>query len=296
MRVIATGDHHFVEGPRWKECLRIHDWIVDEVRRRQPDLFVSAGDVYDGPSTPIEREAVASFLLRVADVCPVLVVRGNHDRRHDLELLGRLAGAHPIVVEEGAGVHVLGGIAVGAFAWPSRGSILTALGARSSEEVGQLGREALRRVFRGIGDRLRLEEEGGRRTLLVGHAQVAGCKVSDHGQPLPFGEQIVVGLEDLAIADTDAVILGHIHLAQSWETANGPVIYTGSPFRNTFGESDPKSILLLEPKKSGALSRYTRIPTPAAPMVLLEGLDDLERLEELTLAERAGGRRGQAPL
>ena len=292
--VLASGDHHYKRGDRWVECLRIHAWILDEVRHRRPALFVSTGDLYDGPSTPEERIALASFLVGVAEVCPVLVCRGNHDRPRDLELLGGLASRFPITVEEGAGGHLIRTpepldrevgpddivtdftpIAVGAFAWPSRPSIMRALGARSSEEVGALGREALRSVFRGLGDRLRLEAAEGRRTILVGHAHVVSATVQEDGQPLPFGEQIAVGLEDLELAGAEATLLGHIHLAQRWDRPAGPIAYCGSPFRNTFGEADAKSITSLRFLGSGGVE-LERIPTPAAPMVLIRSLEELE--------------------
>ena len=287
MKILATGDHHFREGPRWRECLRIHAWIVEQVQAIEPDVFVSCGDVFDASSTPTERLEVARFFRAVAEVCPVLIVRGNHDKALELELLELLDARHSIRVESGAGVHMFEGIAIGAFAWPSRASIANALGAQSGEEIAQLGREALRRVFRGLGDQLRNEAGTGLPTVLVGHAHLTGARVMDHGQPLPFGEQIAVSVEDLELADADAVLLGHIHLAQSWGPESGPVIYTGSPFRNTFGESDPKSITLLETGEWGVANVYTRITTPAAPMILLEDVADLAQLDELTPEELA---------
>lgn len=290
IEVIASGDHHFKRGDRWLECLRVHSWIAEEVHRRKPALFVSTGDVYDRASTPDERAAVASFLIHVAEVCPVLVVRGNHDRPRDLELLARLHSAFPIIVEEGASVHMIRGfdvLAVGAFAWPSRASIMAALGARSSEEVGQLGREALRRVFRGLGDRLRLDASDGARTLLVGHAHVTAAAVQENGQPLPFGESIAVGLEDLELAGAEAVALGHIHLAQEWDRPDGPIAYTGSPFRNTFGESEPKSILSIKYGATGG-AYLERIPTPASPMILVDTPEGLEKILATDPDELAG--------
>jgi len=74
-------------------------------------------------STPDERAAAAAWLVAMAEVCPVLLVRGNHDRRRDCALLARLTSKHPIIVEEGASVHHIGGAAIAAMAWPDRANL-----------------------------------------------------------------------------------------------------------------------------------------------------------------------------
>lgn len=271
MTILATGDHHFEHGPRWDECIRVHSWIAERVEADRPALFLSAGDLYERASTPVERAAVAEWLTRVADVCPVIMVKGNHDRSRDLELLGRLRTRHPVIVEERAGVHVVAGVAVAAVAWPSRAMLAAALGEHASPEtVAQEGREALRNVLRGLG--AELARHDGPRVLLA-HAHVVGARVGIHGQPLAAGAEVTVGLEDLALAESDAVVLGHIHAAQEWSFGGVPMAYTGSPFRNTFGEAEEKSILSIEIHEPTTIepmrASFLRIPTPCRPMLLI---------------------------
>ena len=80
MKIVASGDHHFDEhSPRWAECLRIHRWMADEVRRRKPDLFLSGGDIYERASTPVERSAVAEWLTVLAETCPVIIAKGKYE-------------------------------------------------------------------------------------------------------------------------------------------------------------------------------------------------------------------------
>lgn len=280
MLILATGDNHFARGPRWAECLRVHDWIAGEVERRAPDLFLCAGDLYERASTPEERDAAARWLTRIARVCPVVVVRGNHDKAGDVELLGRLDTYHPIVVEERAGVcriatdSAAGHISVAAFAWPSRAMLAATLGDHATPEaVAQHGRDAMRAMLRGLGEDLRRHGPGPR--ILLGHAHVVGCRVGLEGQPLAPGAEVTVGLEDLALAGADAVVLGHIHAAQDWTFGGVPVAYTGSPFRNSFGEREEKSILALRfdhPRDGDMMPvAWERIPTPAAPMIAALG-------------------------
>lgn len=259
-KVIASGDHHFDEhSSRWDECLRIHDWIAEQVEEHQPDAFLSAGDIYERASTPKEREAVAAWLTRIAAVCPVVIARGNHDRPQDLYLLRRLCTHHPVTVEEGAGVHYAGDAAIATLAWPSRSLLRSLVPDMSAEGIDDAARAALRTVLGGMA--AELEAFRGDKLLLM-HAMVDGS-VTSVGQPL-VGCEFNVGLADLAAAGCHAGILGHIHAPQEWEHAGVPYIYTGSPFRTAFGETEEKSIALWDG------GRLTRIHTPATRMELRE--------------------------
>ena len=267
MKILASGDHHFdARSKRWEECLRIHEWIADLVEREQPDAFLSAGDIYERASTPVEREAVATWLTRIADVCPVVIAKGNHDRPEDVALMRRLKARHPVIVEEACGVHVVGGLAVATVAWPSKASLLAMLG-RDVDTAGadDAARAALQDVFRGLAAELDAKAAGLPRVLLT-HAMVDGSRVST-GQPL-YGMELRVGLEDLALARCPLVVCGHVHAPQGWSFGDVEVVYTGSPFRTAYGELEEKSVLFAEWVDGN--HTCSRIPTPAQPMVLLE--------------------------
>lgn len=287
--ILATGDQHWCMGPRWAECIRIHDFIAEQVETLRPDLVLLAGDLFERRSTAEERAMVAAWITRVAEVAPIIGVRGNHDERLSVELFSKLRTRHPVVMEERAGVHLVAGVAVAAFAWPSRAMLAAVLGEQATPEtVAQAGREALRSVFRGLGEELG-RHDGPR--VLLGHAHLVGARVGLAGQPLAPGAEVTVGLEDLALAGADAVVLGHIHRADEWDFGGVPIAYTGSPFRNSFGEAEQKSILAIEidqstcgceagmPRNRCPLPQCRnrgvvmteRIATPATPMVLIEG-------------------------
>lgn len=270
MRILASGDHHFDQhSHRWSECLRIHEWMLDEAKRQGAGLFVSAGDIYERASTPIERHEVRQWVTAMANICPVIIVRGNHDALLDLRILGGLRAAHPIHVVEDAQVIRIGDTLVGALAWPS-----TSLIAAQAEALGvpadALAENAMAAVCRGIGAQFdALEGSEPLYRLLVAHAMVDGS-VTSLGQPL-IGAEMRIGLDTLALSRANTVVLGHIHKAQEWTThvddQEVRVLYTGSPFRTAFGETEEKSILSIDTEAG-----ITRIPTPATPMLLLEGV------------------------
>jgi len=263
MLILCSADHHFDERSRFEECVRVHRWMVELARREKPSLFLSGGDIYERASTPLEREAVAEWLTAMAEVCPVVISKGNHDRARDVELMRRLRTRHPVIVEERAGVHVVAGAAIGAIAWPEP-AFLTAR-AESSDAASTDLRGALTNILRGLG--VQLAEHDGPRVLL-GHLMVDGS-VTSTGQPL-LGQPINVSLSDLALARAQLGIIGHIHNAQCFDVAGAPHWYPGSPFRTTFGQLETKLVLLAEFDRRRLVGVH-EIATPATPMVHVVG-------------------------
>lgn len=262
MRLLASGDNHWGEHLRFQECVDVHFWMVDQARELEADVFCDAGDIFDGASTPTERHAVAEWVTAMAEVCPVVIAKGNHDRPRDVALMRRLQTKHPILVEEGAAVHRVCGAAFGVMAWPERAQLLAALGSSAAADVGM--REALQGVLRGLGQKL--EQHDGPR-ILLGHFMVDGSTTST-GQPL-LGMPINVGLTDLSLARAHLTVMGHIHMAQRFELETGPAFYTGSPFRTDFGQLEKKTILFAE-FDGQRLVETREIETPCAPMVHIE--------------------------
>lgn len=273
MRLLALADHHFREGPRFVECCRIHDWIAELVERERPDVVVSAGDIYDrcnSPNTPTERAAVADWLQRVSEVAPVVIVRGNHDFPGELPLRARRRSRHSVIVEEGAAVHRIGGLAIACVAWPQRQRLAAAIG-EGGEALNQTGHELLCHVLLGLA--AQLEDHPGP-TVLAGHLQCDGAKTST-GQEL-IGGAITVGLTDLDLVGAHFNVLGHIHLPQQ---LNLVTCYPGSPYHHTFGEPETKSVVLAEVTVDGC--EWRTIETPATPMVLIDAYWNGEVLQHL---------------
>ena len=272
MKIIASGDHHFDEhSTRWQECLRIHTWMAERVALERPDVFLSGGDIYERASTPAERTAVAEWLTAIAEVCPVVIAKGNHDRRLDIEWLGRIRAKHPIIAEERAAVHHVGGGAIAVMAYPNRASLALMTGTLPTDAADDVARGVMQNILRGLGEQLG-QRRGGRRgdyrgpRVLLTHCMLNGARTSN-GQPL-VGAELAVGLEDLALAQADITITAHIHCPQEHSFGDQDFIYTGSPYRTAFGEVEEKSILMVEIDETDCA--WSRIPTPATRMVLVD--------------------------
>lgn len=265
MRIFGTGDNHIVRGSRWEECKRIHSWLAEEVRREKPDLFVDGGDLFHKASTPEEREFAAEWITSIADVCPFILTRGNHDRIDDTLIMSRLSARHPIIVEQGAQVHIIGGVAVAAVAWTKRSNIAVNAPANASAEVLDLiTREALRNVLRGLGQQL-AEHDGPR--LGLGHFMTDGA-IASTGQPM-VGHCGSIGLDDLALMGAPITLMSHLHLPQQFELNGQEFVYMGSPYRRDYGENEVKSYTVVE-YDGARLVGWHRVTTPCTPMILME--------------------------
>lgn len=290
--VAVTGDSHFDASAngRLDECVRVHDWMLEDWARRGVDLILHGGDMYERKSVPADRNAAAAWVSRAADIAPVVIVKGNHDVPRDLEVFRKLEGRHAIRVEEASGISsiVLGErwdgaiprdsfATVGAVAWPRKAELLARLPERLSDmEAKHAARECLRDIFKGLCAELEAAPEGPK--ILLMHAMTAGSKISV-GQP-PAGCNFEIDLADISLAfprvGPMAVVMGHIHKPQDWTINEVPVIYAGSPRRTTYGELEGKSYVLLHFERSDEAPRYwelkswERVPIPCQRLLLIE--------------------------
>lgn len=284
IRVAVVADSHFDVSSRWEETLRIHDFIAEDIKKRGVQLLLHAGDVFERKSNPLERIAVASWLTKVAEFCPIVIVRGNHDVVGDLEIFGRLHTFCPVTVIEGASVQTIGTFAgpvqVACLAWPRKAELLAHVGIAGGEEVNNVAGDMLRNVLRGLGSQM--QSLDGPKILLM-HAMVRGSRVSS-GQPL-VGCDMEEGIEDLGLANADFYALGHIHCGQNWSFNGAPIVYPGSPRRTAYGELEEKGYLVVDFELTGQYegasmedaeivprwrAKWERVPTPCAPMLLFD--------------------------
>lgn len=104
--------------------------------------------------------------------------------------------------------------------------------------------------------------------ILLGHWTIAGCTTAS-GQTL-HASDLAVGLDDLALCQADAIMVGHIHKVQRWALNGGNTIvsYCGSSHPCNWGEMDPKSFNVWEfDEVTGKVAALRQITYPHRPMV-----------------------------
>lgn len=262
MALLAViADSHFDETSRFDECVRLHDWIADDLAERGVDLVLHCGDVLERRSTVRERAAIAAWLRKVGKCAPIVIVRGNHDPVGDLAIFAKLRTQNPIVVEEAAAVHAMKGVAVACLAWPRKAELL-------ARHPGLDPADAMRAVLGGLGAEAVDSNGAALPVVLLAHAMVRGS-VTSTGQPL-VGADLEIGLEDFALVKADAYALGHIHKGQAWDIAGAPCFYPGSPRRTAFGEVESKGYTLLTVGARGEPVHVEHVEVPATRMVHVE--------------------------
>lgn len=259
---IHTADLHLgrqLYGERLLDDQRVVlDQLVDLVQVRRPTALLIAGDVYDRSVPPAEAvELLDSLVVRVAGELqtPIIMIPGNHDSADRLGFGSRLMGAgrlHIAGTLKGAPEPVMlsdeaGPIAIYAlpFLEPARVSALTQ---DTSVNDQQSAWAAMLQPIRAAA-----EEQ---RSVLVGHAFVQGCTVSESERPLSIGgaDTIQASLFD----GLSYVALGHLHQAQS--VGSDRVQYSGSPLKYSLSEvNHSKAFTVVELSPAGEVS-IERVP------------------------------------
>lgn len=72
--------------------IELHSCVTEILSNEKPDLILIAGDIYDNPHPSTASRAIVNQLLMfMAEICPVVLIAGNHD------LSGRISALQPEV-------------------------------------------------------------------------------------------------------------------------------------------------------------------------------------------------------
>lgn len=250
--VPVIGDAHFKTDARQPDRLASVDQILDECGSIKASLsggppigmWAVPGDLFDSNSDVLARNAWADRIQFMANVAPVLICYGNHDRDHDLYYLGKVKGQFQVyVIDRPQTVVVrlpkdLGDIVVFVLPYPYPAG-LVAEGTAPADVIPK-ARAMLDVIFMQASANLVKAQKDGRPTLFIGHANVGGSRMST-GQPL-IGQEIELDPALLVRLGDCPKILNHIHMPQEI----GGAWLTGSITAQTWGECEPKRYLVVE--------------------------------------------------
>ena len=253
MRFVHTADWHlgrlFHSVHLTDDQRYVLDQFVDLVADVRPAAVLVAGDVYDrGVPPPEAVELLNDVLERIVRGLgvPVVMIAGNHDSPTRLGFGSRLLSAE--------GLHIAGCL-------PPNGALAVPL----ADDDGPLLVQAVpyadpivvrdvlaepdvpiqthEQAMRALTARARAATPPGTRTLLVGHAFVAGAEVSDSERPITVGGAGTVPVS--VFAGFDYVALGHLHRPQAAGAER--VRYAGSLLTYSFNEvAQRKSVSIVE--------------------------------------------------
>jgi exonuclease SbcD len=285
MKVLHIADIHYCPKHfRWVDLAMTH--AVDTGIAQGCDLAIIAGDSFDH-AMGTHEPAFAAFVrqvVRLGDAMGTLVLQGTpgHDRPGSLDVLKAIPTPNQIIVADWADSISVKGVLVSTLPSLTKAeSGIMAEGAKhwTASTLAKIG---------GINVNARAD---GISTILVTHGTVTGCTTeSGYAMVSPDHE---FSVENLASADCDAVMLGHIHRHQSWPNVRTPsgalttIAYPGSLARLVHGHMDPVGFLIwtLEPGKPGTFEFHA---SPSRQLLEIDfpGLPDMDEIRHI--AAQAG--------
>lgn len=226
------------------------------------DAIVVAGDVFDRLSAPAERNAAIMIFTAWSSFAPVHVIPGNHDRAGDVGYLGHLDAEHPIIVQPSA--YVSDGF--GYLPWPRKGILIEGMGDISGGQINAAAVGALRGILSGFRVRWVDSSPSNVPRILIAHVEL-GEAMMDNGQPVAGKCDLELSADDLLATGADAILLGHIHKAQ---TIGDRIHYPGSPRPTAFGHEGPHGFTVVDVERGG-VPTFEHRTLPGREMITITG-------------------------
>ena len=303
MNVLHTSDwhlgQHFFDCHRFEEHKAFLAFLLETIKKRQVDLLIVAGDIFDTANPPREAEKLYfSFLaeLSAIDHCTTVVVGGNHDSPSHLNA--------PAAILESLRVHVVGslpedletclvrvplhGLAqpaesktiwVAAIPYLRDRDVRKAVAGESFDEMEERTRAGVIATYTQMAE-LIAKKKIAAPLIGTGHLTALGSSVSDSERTIHIGNVGSISASHFPEC-FDYVALGHLHRAQA--VGGKPHIrYSGSPIPLSFSEADhQKEVRLLTWTQDGF--QQEKIPVPCLRRLCrIKG--DVERLKEVLSA------------
>ncbi|MDN7142904.1 exonuclease SbcCD subunit D C-terminal domain-containing protein [Pseudomonas sp. JQ170] len=254
MRLFHTSDWHLGQTLHGQERDFEHacflDWLLGQLKLRQPDALLIAGDIFDTVNPPVKaQERLYDFIVQAHEQQPklnIVMIAGNHDSGSRIELpaplmrrlrthaLGRVQWLDEGVLDSDRLLIPLTNARGKVTAWCLALPFL-----RPAEVTGaHLGDDYLRGI-RQVHERLieaALERrKPGQALIAVSHAHMAGGSISEDSE-----RSLIIGNAEALPAslfskDISYVALGHLHKPQRVNREER-IRYSGSPIPLSFSE------------------------------------------------------------
>lgn len=245
VRIAHLSDLHLTEGPRLEDQAEDLERVATAILAAKPHLILLTGDYYGRTvphrPSPRERAVLEPWIVKFAEVAPVVVLEGNHDHGEALDLASLLGGAYPIRVVRGAEaftVHTEAGpVQVYGLAYPSKRWLVAQAGALGLLEAQDATSGALGAILRGWATKIARQRQRHPEIpiVAVAHATIRGSVLA--GGEVMDGQEVEIAPELLTGLAVDYGALGHIHQRQELSPRWW---YVGDPWPVDFGERGDK--------------------------------------------------------
>ena len=238
IKIIATSDWHlgnlFHGHDRLPEHKHFLGWLLTQIKTRQPDALLVAGDVFDNSNpSAAAQSAYYEFLADATQTCPkmqIVITAGNHDSASRLEAPRPLLSRHKVEIR--GNVHR---------EWNSEENcwqvkyddLLIPVATASGERLVVMAVPYLRsdmvqnpNYSQGVNEFLRALTERARELypnqtlVMMTHMYAKGADIAKND----YSEKIVIGGQEEVVMEgwtghPDYMTCGHIHKRQKvWDT------------------------------------------------------------------------------
>lgn len=196
----------------------------------------------------------------------MIAILGNHDVAGvalgtGLEVF---AEAGLLTLAKTPAVHQVAGVSIACLPWAPVSRIVAAAGGGDRDDLNAYAAELLLATARGL-----LAQVDGPAVLLV-HFAISGSALPN-GLPVDQMREPVLDLGELEALGFDAIVAGHVHLAQRLRPGEPAEFYVGSPMPLNFGEAGNEHgvwLLEVDPGPLDATARF--IPIESRPLLTLD--------------------------
>ena len=258
MKILHLADIH----ARDKDIVEIErclHYIVAIAYKEKPDLIINAGDTFDSQHIKADSQA-AKLIFRIfkdlADIAPMAVLIGTpfHDGQ-TAEILRYIKSKYPVWVstrpeqlylaegdlntdpsELDAPAQAPVEAVISMCPAPTKQFFNTQSDIKGSD--AEIAVE-MSKIFAGFASQASAYDCA--HHILVGHWNTTGSLISET-QTLT-GVDIEISRDQMALANSDLVCLGHIHKPQKLEPN---IFYSGSIYRTNWGETEDKGFYIYE--------------------------------------------------
>jgi exonuclease SbcD len=293
MKICQISDIHYCDK-YLDEVTTCAMFAADYLEQNGANLIVLSGDLFDHR---LEQNSPALFaavewVSMLANIAPVLILQGtlSHDAPNAIGIFRRIQAANEIYVADRIEQITLRdgmfyrthevapntGVLISCLPSVNKGQVAATVGA---ENAAQAVGDHVAALLMGWAHSHLAARDLGVPTIVVSHGTVSGS-LTEHGVPMMgFDHEYTTGT--LFAAQANAVMLGHIHKAQSWAHEGRQIAYPGSLGRLHFGELDVKGFLMWD--VAADVATFEFIETPAKQLVEIDftGTPNMEELARL---------------
>lgn len=252
MKAVVFGDLHITErglahGQQTKLLL---DEMPGIVREENPDVCLLTGD-YAGTvgeslhrSTATERNAIFASVAKIANFCPVVAIRGNHDLPGDWATLGLVRAKNRVYYVERPQMIPIGEVDVLALPWPHR-----------QPEEGETPTDVVMQPFG------HFEQPSPKRFFIIlGHFGTSESQINGRSYPkIVAPTEPVFDLEKIQHVRPDVVVMGHLHEQSAHDIGKGfQVVHTGAMTIGAYGEAQ-KYACVVQKFQKDVLINFVRV-------------------------------------